>query len=183
MLTLWKLIRSKVLGLEQRILLLEDQGAIVRTLTRYAQCLDYGDEDGFINCFTADAEYEIRSAQTPQRSGGQRTESGMCYSGREALRAFIQQHTRAPMVFHKHVAMNPLVELEGDHASSVSYILRLDVDLSGTIYVRAFGRYLDRLRRCEDGEWRIECRIAEPEALDLREFRRAALSPEEPLRF
>jgi hypothetical protein len=141
-------------SLEARLKTLEDERSIIQTLYRYGHSLDYGDEEAYVDCFTDDGVFEVRRrvADVTQR-----------VVGRNARRVFVAQHSRAPEGWHKHMVVQPLINVDGDLASCVSYALVL-VDHEDRPLVRDFARYKDRLRRCEDGKWRIEERIAESES-------------------
>ncbi|MGX7727543.1 nuclear transport factor 2 family protein [Rhodococcus sp. 5G237] len=165
--------------LVQRLIDLEDERDIRQLLARYAHTLDYGLEDEFLACFTEDAVYEmhykgqIDASLFPARGGTPLPDgAGWKYVGHAGLATLAANHTRAPHVYHKHMAINPVIETFSDYATSVSYITRLDVDSEGVLYTRAFGRYIDKLEKdVEDGSWRIKHRVAEIEAMDLRPYR------------
>jgi|SRR5215472_9981375 hypothetical protein len=145
----------------RRLQALEAERAVLTTLYRYGHALDYGAEADWVDCFAAAAHYEVR-----ERGAGA-TDSVRSYDGREELAAFAAGHTRAPERFHKHLVADPLIAIDGDHATAVSYFLRLDhVDCERVVY--AFGRYRDELVRCADGRWRFDVRIAEVESRRAR---------------
>ncbi len=85
------------------------------------------------------------------------------YAGRDAIRAVFRAHTHAPDMFHKHVVVDARIRVDGDTATADSYFMRLD-DYPAGPQLSSFGRYRDRLRRCPDGMWRFERRVAEREA-------------------
>jgi hypothetical protein len=146
--------------LAARVAALEDERAILATLYRYGHALDYGLEAEWVGCFTPDARYEIRS-----RVPG----TVLVAHGAEELAAFAAGHTRAPARFHKHFTADPVVAIDGDGATAESFYARLDATAEGVPYIFSFGRYRDRLCRCADGAWRFEERIAESEALSVRD--------------
>jgi hypothetical protein len=146
-----------VTGLDQavtRLQVLEDERGVRATLYRYGHALDYGAEADWVDCFAAAAHYEVREPG----AGRVRT-----YDGQDELAAFAAAHTRAPERFHKHVVVDPVIAVDGDRATSVSYFMRLD-DVDGERVVYAFGRYRDELVRGADGRWRFAVRIAEVES-------------------
>ncbi|MGX7681814.1 nuclear transport factor 2 family protein [Jatrophihabitans sp. DSM 45814] len=144
--------------IESRLARLEDEKAILNRLYAYGHSIDYGHEEVWVDCFTQDGVWDAR-----RRSG---SEHNTVCRGRAELAAFIRTHTRAPMVYHKHMLSEPMITVEGDHATCDSYFIRLDVvDDSPTPRVSGMGRYRDKLRRCEDGVWRFSERIAEIESL------------------
>jgi ketosteroid isomerase-like protein len=138
--------------LEQRLSLLEDRRAILRTLHDYGHCLDYGDEAGFLDCWTPDAVLGWSILPQPLR-------------GHAQIRAGFHQHTHAPQAWHKHLLAEPQIQLDGDVAQVRSMFFRLDpYPEAGGPEIYAFGRYVDRLVRCADGRWRFTERRVEKEA-------------------
>jgi len=135
---------------------------VMATLQRYAQCIDYGDVDGWVDCFTADGVFEILL----RRPEG--FEPWGLYEGAAALTGFARSHTHAPDAWHKHVLWGSIVEVSdsgtGDEATVASTFARVDHGESGP-YIRAFGRYTDHLVRSDDGRWRISRRRAEIESM------------------
>jgi SnoaL-like domain len=140
-------------GVIARLEALEAERGVLATLYRYGHALDYGAEADWVDCFVPTAHYEIRGTDGRVRT----------YNGQDALAAFAARHTRVPERFHKHVVMDPVVAIDGERATAVSYFMRLD-DADGERVVYAFGRYRDELVRGEDGRWRFAVRIAEVES-------------------
>jgi hypothetical protein len=144
-------------NLLDRLRRLEDEQEITRALHRYAHAIDYGDEETWVDCFTPDGTLEIErplgDARTPLR-----------VAGSAALHELAAGHTRAPEsdFWHKHVAVEPLIEIEGDDATCTSYLFLL-MDVGGVPTIRNFGRYRDALARCLDGRWRFSRRVLELE--------------------
>ena len=143
-------------SLADRVQRLEDEREVVATLYQYAHTLDYGPEAEFLDCFVADGVWE--------RVRAGRADPPRTFSGREELVRFFRdpKRGRAPDVYFKHLLIEPLITFEGDEARVVSFFVRLQEHPDGP-YVYAFGRYRDRMRRCEDGRWRIVSRRAETE--------------------
>jgi ketosteroid isomerase-like protein len=153
---------------DDRLRRLEDVQDVRDTLSLYASTIDYGDDDAWLDCFTADASVDIRYRQPgarPRLAQGTQTESGVLHCGREQLIAFKAGHTRAPQHWHKHLIANVEVDVDGDQASASSYLLRSD-ETDGAIRIRTFGRYRDRLVRCPDQRWRFVERIIDIEAIE-----------------
>jgi hypothetical protein len=149
-----------VTGLDEvlaRLEVLEGERGVLATLYRYGHALDYGAEADWLDCFVPTAHYEVRE---PGDGTARRVRT---YDGRDELAGFAARHTRAPERFHKHVVVDPVIAVDGDHATAVSYFMRLD-DVDGEHVVYAFGRYRDELVRGEDGRWRFVRRIAEVES-------------------
>jgi len=142
--------------LEARVALLEDERAVLKTLHRYAHAIDYGDEEAWVDCFAEDGVFDIRARLSHQPN--------RVVSGREELRSFIQGHTRAPELWHKHLLVEPVIEVDGDTATCSSY-LAVVMEHENEPILRVFGRYRDRLVRCPDGRWRFRERIAEVESM------------------
>jgi ketosteroid isomerase-like protein len=142
--------------LEARVALLESERAVLKTLHRYGHAIDYGDEEAWVDCFTEDGVFDVRARLSHQPNRVVR--------GRDELRAFIERHTRAPELWHKHLLVEPLIEVDGDAATVVSY-LAVVMEHDDEPLLRVFGRYRDRLVRCPDGRWRFRERIAEVESM------------------
>jgi ketosteroid isomerase-like protein len=140
--------------LARRVQALEDEREIVRTLHRYGHCIDYGLDAEWVDCFTPDGVFDLRLRVlgTTRR-----------IEGAANLTAFIATHTNAPAAYHKHLVSDTVVSLDGDTAYAESLFHRIDADDSGAPFLYSFGRYLDTLRRCPDGRWRIAERVAESE--------------------
>jgi ketosteroid isomerase-like protein len=136
-------------SLEDRLQLLEDERAIVNVLHVYGYGYDYGLEDEFRDCWTDDAVLSY-SSRPP-------------LVGRDAIMEFFRAHTHAPLAFHKHLVVEPRIQVSGASASAQSYYARLDPYEDGP-QIQAFGRYLDVLVKCSDGAWRFRERQAENEA-------------------
>jgi ketosteroid isomerase-like protein len=144
-----------VVDLERRLQALEDEKLIIETFHRYTHAIDYGDEAGWVDCFTPDGVFEVRSRHAEPTTKR--------ITGREELAAFVSQHTRAPELWHKHIVLQSVVDLDGDSATCMSYMAAL-VDHDDSPHIKVFGRYDDRVTRCADGRWRIAYRIAEVES-------------------
>jgi ketosteroid isomerase-like protein len=125
----------------------------------YGRALDYGDREGFLDCFTDDADYVV-----DMRLGGAAV---LSFHGREELAGYHDWHTHAPDAWHKHVTTNPAITIDGDTATAVSYFLRLDSDAEtgAPSTVSSSGRYVDEFARGADGGWRIRSRRCDVENL------------------
>lgn len=136
-------------SLEDRVQALEDERSILNTMYTYGHSLDYGYEDQFLDCWTEDAFLDWGGAQL---------------RGHEELRGGFRLHTHAPDFYHKHFMAEPRIVINGDTATVDSMFARLDAFDEGP-GILAYGRYLDKLVRCEDGKWRFVDRRAETECL------------------
>lgn len=146
-------------SLEDAVRALQDERDIVRVLYEYAHGLDYGPEEAFVDVFTPDGSW--------QRVPGQRP--GQAFTGRDGLTQMYRDHVHAPEYFHKHVAANPYVIVNGDTATARSYLILIAEHPTGP-FVRAFSRCNDELVRSADGAWRIKQRLAELECWSDRDF-------------
>ncbi len=146
-------------ALTERLDRLEAERAIVQTMYAYGRALDYGDRDGFLDCFTDDADYVV-----DMRLGGPAV---LKFHGRDELAGYHEWHTHAPDAWHKHVGTNPSIIIDGDRATAVSYFMRLDSDAEtgAPSIVSSSGRYVDEFARGDDGAWRIRSRVCEVENL------------------
>jgi len=164
-------LEAKVAELAAKVRRLEEERSVLQTLHRYGHSIDYGLESAWLDCFTEDGAFDLHIARDGEAIGrlmgyGTPHAKGTRIDGREALRTFIERHTRAPTTWHKHLLIEPIITLadDGERASVQSYFVMLD-EHQDTRSMRAFGRYLDDMRRCPDGRWRFRERIAEIESL------------------
>jgi hypothetical protein len=139
-----------------------DERAILRVLYAYCHAIDYGEEARWLGLFTSDGIFhvELPRGLPPLHCAGQKE-----------LAAFIGAHPRAPAALHKHLLLNPLIELHGDEARAASYF-QLLLEIDGTPETYCFGRYLDRLVRSESGVWRFRERVAQVQNIRANEFPR-----------
>jgi SnoaL-like domain len=148
---------SNSLSISERLDLVENERAILRTLYRYGHSIDYGEEAAWVDCFTVDGVFD---AQYSPADDGTTTLKSVIFRGKEELTAFIQQHPRAPKVLHKHLVIDPIIDIAGTSAQVCSYF-ELLLAHQGSRQIFAFGRYRDTLVRCADGVWRFSLRVAE----------------------
>lgn len=146
-------------SIDARLRLLEDERAILRTLHAYGHAVDAADRDAYLDLWTQDAAFDARGRQPGDVSRVVR--------GVEARTDFIEHFSRPPIGWHKHLLIEPLVDVDGDTARVVSYFAVLREEEDRPI-VWVFGRYRDTLVRCSDGTWRFAERIAEVESADAR---------------
>jgi 3-phenylpropionate/cinnamic acid dioxygenase small subunit len=152
--------------LESRLLRLENLEAIRDALHRYAHSIDYGLEADWVDCFTINGRFVFKFQPGKSPYPGPEPEGGaaFAFAGHAELAHFIRGHSRAPDVYHKHLMVEPRIELRGDTARVSSYfVLVLEMeDRSRDVFT--FGRYLDVMELGGDGRWRFRERIAEVEA-------------------
>src|SRR3954463_7097727 len=96
---------TDIADIEARLALLEAERGVLQTLYRYGHSIDYGDEEAWVDCFTEDGVFDVRArlSHQPNRFLG----------GGEQLRAFIQRHPRARELWHMHLRIEPLIEVDG----------------------------------------------------------------------
>ena len=97
--------------LQARVQLHDDERSIVRVLYRYAHALYAGERTDFLACWTEDAEFE-------------HVRHGQRYVGQDQLGEFFDGVSHAPDAFHKHVVIEPMIEVSGDEAYVYSYNYR-----------------------------------------------------------
>jgi ketosteroid isomerase-like protein len=145
--------------LQARVRLLEDERAILATLNAYGHAIDYGDGERYLDLWTEDAAFDAR--------GRGDSDVTRVVRGHEGLADFAAHFSRPPDGWHKHLVIEPLIEVDGDEASASSYFAVLRDEGEGPV-VWVFGRYRDSLVRCRDGRWRFSLRISEVESIDAR---------------
>jgi ketosteroid isomerase-like protein len=150
-------LEERVAQLEAQAAEAADRQAVLETLQAYSHAIDLGEEAAFLDCFTPDATFEIRSelADYPVQT----------HAGNEALAAFIAAHTKPPAVHHKHLYLDSQIVVDGDRATAVAYFVHLVNDGPRPTMI-SYGRYLDVLIRSDDGRWRILERVSEVQASD-----------------
>lgn len=127
-------------AVESRLKLLEDERAVLYALYTYAHGLDYDLEAEWQDIWTEDA-----ILYWPQET----------LVGREAIMQAFRRHPHAPEIYWKHFLVEPRIHLDGDQATSESYLTRLVNSPNGPV-VASFGRYRDVFVREADGKWRIK---------------------------
>lgn len=140
--------------LEQRLQGVEDRLDIARLIARIAHLADGGEVAEYLDCFTADASWELTSA-----TGLALTEQ--VRRGRADLEAGVHERRasgmQGPGSRTKHDVSSLAVTVEGDRARATSYF-RYYVDADRTPTLSAMGRYDDEFVRTPDG-WRLARRV------------------------
>lgn len=138
---------------EIRILLAER--AIEAVMNRYCQALDSARAADWLDCFTADALFEVLlpNGETYVRLEG----------AADFARFAAALHDRPG---HKHVYATPVfeVDLDAGEARGTSYFLLFAGD-GGRAQVGSFGRVRDRFVR-QAGRWKIAERRLQTDAMD-----------------
>jgi hypothetical protein len=148
-------VTDELAELQAYVALMGAEREILRTLHAFGHAIDHGPEEVWVDCFTVDGVFEVR-----RRTGNL---PSFVVTGRAELQRFAAGHSRAPEVWRKHMLAEPLIEVDGDTATSLAYLFGLE-DHDGQPTLGVFGRYRDRLQRCSDGRWRLRERIAETES-------------------
>ncbi len=120
---------------------LEDKNAIEELIARYNQSLDRGDYEAWLACWADDAVFDGL---------------GKVLAGIEAIRGFANGYEagyRQRLHALKHFTINILSRIDGDRASSSSYVQLMTTSDKGVRVVMT-GRYEDALKRV-DGHWRF----------------------------
>jgi uncharacterized protein (TIGR02246 family) len=135
-------------GFEERLRRLEDRAEIDRLLAEYARQLDRRDWHAYSRLFARDGEW----------TGG----TGYA-KGPDAIEAMLSErlgsNPPAPGPTNYHLIGDPVVELDGDHATAESTWALIVRGADDTPVLTYLGRYVDRLVR-EDGAWRFARREA-----------------------
>ena len=156
-------MREAQLGVELADTIAQER-AILRVLYTYCHAIDYGEEAKWVGLFTSDGVFHV---ELPQGL------PAIHCAGQKELAAFIGAHPRAPAALHKHLLLNPLIELHGEESRAASYF-QLLLEIDGTPETYCFGRYLDRLVRGDDGAWRFKERVAQVQSIRAADFPRNA---------
>jgi len=122
---------------------LKDEFAVTRTLAMYCHLCDDGDFARLVELFAPDGSVAFGEEVV---------------TGRDALTTWFALR-QPPERRGKHLVMNTIVDVDGDHATAVSdYVFLRLVD--GAVTPTIAGRYRDRLRR-DGARWVIERRDIE----------------------
>jgi hypothetical protein len=154
-----KLLEARVAALEGAAAATAERDAVLVALLRYCRAIDLGHQAEWVDCFTAEGVFDVRSHL-------ERFVPIRC-DGRAQLEAFIARHTAPPEVFHKHIYLMPDIAVDDGTATAAGYFIHL-IDHEGETVMQSYGRYRDRLTRCEDGRWRLVERVAHVEATSRR---------------
>ncbi len=145
--------------IEKRVQRLEDERAIEQVLYSYCWGTDRKRKEMWLDVWAEDAVLETRPA--PGASpGGQPTKPVV---GRAALEKFYDNRPGRD-ISPKHVTVNSLIDVDGDQASAESVIVFF-LEREGVPELVSTGRYMDKLKRCADGKWRIAERVAQMDTL------------------
>jgi len=116
-------------------------------MNAYCHAVDYGDTEGWADCFTEDGAYEIRS-----RCAGIRDRT---ITPQSAIREYAAKHPHAPEVWGEARHRQPGDRARRGQGDSGSRSGSCSRTWTGTSLVSGFGRYLDTLVKEADGAWRL----------------------------
>ena len=120
---------------------LEAKQAIEELIAQYNQSLDRGDYEAWLACWADDAVFDGL---------------GKVLTGIQAIRGFADGYEldyRQRLHALKHFTINILSRIDGERATSSSYVQLTTLSDKGVRFVLT-GRYEDDLRRI-DGQWRF----------------------------
>jgi hypothetical protein len=163
-----------------------DYEAIRQLTTRYGYTLDFSDADGFVNCFTEDGFFEIRTLGDPDFGGDSRAQ------GSAALREMVGWLAPRVKGHVRHGVMNAVIEGDGQRASVSSYgFFTTDHGAKprhtepDSFMIETTGIYRDQVVK-QDGYWRFTGRsfrydgwpdittsVGKPFAIDMFRFESA----------
>jgi uncharacterized protein (TIGR02246 family) len=119
---------------------LDDVDEIRQLIARYCHLVDARRIEEWVDCFTDDAVFEVRGSRHEGRDALLKLGQGLRESGNRS----------------RHWVTNVLVDVDGDHATSESYLMMLSATAEPALL--GSGVYRDRVRRV-DGRWRFAERI------------------------
>jgi uncharacterized protein (TIGR02246 family) len=133
-----------------------DKLEIREVIERYMRYNDNGDFDAIALLFDENATFQV---------------FGNVIVGREHIHEFFSRIFRTTLTSwpHEgslfleprsvHISSNPIIEVDGDHATAETDFQVIGRDADGHVNVSLVGRYRDRFRRAgRDAPWLIECR-------------------------
>jgi SnoaL-like domain len=154
-------------ALRSRVERLEAERDILRTLYAYSHHLDLGEDEAWAGCFTEDGVIDVhylpQRLATARLAEGTRHAEGVRHQGRRQLLAFVAGHDHPPERIFKHLMVEPWITVEGDKATGVSYLVRVD-QVDGAPRPTSFGRYHDRYTRVAPRTWKIAERVVKLQA-------------------
>jgi uncharacterized protein (TIGR02246 family) len=118
----------------------DDVDQIRQLIARYCHLVDARRIEEWVDCFTDDGVFELRGSRTQGRDALLKMGEGIRQSGMSS----------------RHWVTNVLVDVDGDEATSESYLMMLSATAEPVIGVS--GVYRDRVRRV-DGRWRFAERV------------------------
>lgn len=131
----------ELVDIERRLTRIEDIEAIKQLKARYCEiCDDMHNPDRITSLFVADAIWESADFGKAQ--------------GHEAIRKLFQDF-QAMFSFSQHNITNPIIEVDGDSATAIWYILGPWTNTEGGKEIWMTARYDDDYVKV-DGEWKYQ---------------------------
>ncbi len=152
-------------SIENRVRRLEDERAIQRLIYNYGFAVDNKRQELWVDIFTEDAVlvFKPEPGIIPADSAiGKMIERPI--TGRKQLAEWLAKLPQFPGPPMKHATVNTIITLHGDEAAADTNLIHF-MDRGGTPVLLSTGRYMDKFRRCADGQWRIAERIAHMDSM------------------
>jgi ketosteroid isomerase-like protein len=127
-------------GLEQRIAQLEDIEAIKKLKANYCLHVDHANEEGWVALFTEDAVWD--------------SDKFGRFEGREAIRGLFR-HIPEMLYFAIHYVMNPIIEVDGNRATGIWYLLEPCTFAKGEQAAWGAARYDEEYVKV-GGQWKFK---------------------------
>jgi ketosteroid isomerase-like protein len=141
--------------MDREIQVMLAERAIAATMNDYCQAMDNGEHARWMDCFTADAVYEVSLP------------SGAVYAtlnGTADLEKFIANYPNLPG--HRHVYSTPVYEVDPDAGSAdVSVYWFVVAGSEKGAGINSLGISLDKFVRGADGKWRMSARRVKAEGM------------------
>jgi 3-phenylpropionate/cinnamic acid dioxygenase small subunit len=139
----------------------QDRLDVMELIARYAQCIDGGDLDGYVDNFLPDGVIEWQNGVANGRKAIRRWVGGLMATGRIGGEpAFTRHFVNLPYVF----------DGDGRRCSARSYVIIFRLNTNGGVVVPSVGSYSDTCVKTDAG-WRFQKRVI---MSDLGSFTRAA---------
>lgn len=122
----------------------DDCEAIRRLAAQYNWCLDAGEIEGWVACFTEDGVFSCVGLPEGDPRGGS-------HKGHDAIRAYHQGHFAINKGRVRHWNWNLLIDVDGDEATLRCYFNAFGAGRADSAELRFTGFYRDTLRRTGDG--------------------------------
>ncbi len=124
----------------------EDLTAVQELIASYAESIDEGNIEGYLNNFTPNGVFENRRGKI---------------EGRDAIREFVapilEANRTASRATMRHVMGYPVIRGEGDRCTARTYVIIPRLDEDGEISIPMVGTYRDDIVKV-DGRWYFEKR-------------------------
>ncbi|HLF77210.1 MAG TPA: nuclear transport factor 2 family protein [Dehalococcoidia bacterium] len=139
----------------------QDRLDVLELIARYAQCIDGGDLDGYVDNFLPGGVIEWANGVANGREEIRSWVGGLMATGRIGGEpAFTRHFVNLPYIY----------DGDGQRCSARTYVIIFTLDVSGKVTVPSVGSYTDTCVKTEHG-WRFARRII---ASDLGSFTRAS---------